>query len=114
MGNPNWKDKWPSADLEALVFKREVEKKTFGQIADELNQHENSCARRYRQIVAAREPAPSIVPEPKPQCVPLHRQMGIETYTHMQAILSDPNGLRGKRNFPHWYRMPVTLAKVFA
>lgn len=47
---------------------------------------------------------------------PLHRKLGIETYVHMQAILGDPNGVRGnKRNqtFAHWYRYPVTLAKVW-
>ena len=46
---------------------------------------------------------------------PLHRKLGIETYIHHQAILCDPNGIRGNKSLQtnaHWYRMPVTLAKI--
>lgn len=48
----------------------------------------------------------------------LHRELGIKTYTHMQAVLHSPGGRfsRGVRNEQvnaHWYRMPVTLPKVF-
>jgi hypothetical protein len=117
MDNRHWRDKWSAADLAILVCKRETEKKRFVQIAIEMERPEGSCWRRYTQIVAAREPAPSIAPEQKPRRIPFHRQMVIETYTHMQAILCDPNGIRGNKqvsNNAHWYRMPITLAKVLA
>jgi hypothetical protein len=110
------RDLWSQADIDVLVQKREVEKKKFSEIALEMGRPEGSCWRRYTQIVAAREPAPSIVPEPRPRRVPFHRQLGIETYTHMQAVLWDPAGRLGnKRRMTdlHTYRMPITLAKVF-
>ena len=110
------RDLWSQDDLDMLVRKREVENKTYIEIAQEMGRPEGSCCRRYTQIVAAREPAPSIVPEPKPRRIPFHRQMGIETYTHMQAVLWDPAGRLGnsRREVGHSYRMPITLAKVFA
>jgi hypothetical protein len=51
---------------------------------------------------------------------PLHRRLGIETYTHMQAVLfhpfdghkAPPRWLLRHPVFSHWYRVPVTLAKV--
>jgi len=119
MGNPNWIDKWSPADLLALVHKRDIEKKTFPQIGIELGQHEASCARRYHQIVALRTPK-ELRPAPRPR-VPLHRQLGIETYVHLQAILHPPfdgrrsgSWLKGQPVYAHWYRMPITLPKVFA
>ena len=48
---------------------------------------------------------------------PLHRRLGIETFVHMQAVLFDTNGRWNnspdRNTFAHWYRVPVTLAKVF-
>jgi hypothetical protein len=116
MANPNWIDKWPPDDLKQLVHKREVEKKSFAAIAVEMGQNEGSCGRRYREIVAARLPD-EIKPQPRRRFAPLHVELGIETYVHQQAVLGEPGGLWGnKRNqsFSHWYRYPVTLAKVFA
>lgn len=111
------RDLWSQADLDLLVHKREVEKKKYPVIAQEMGRPEGSCWRRYMQIAAARDPAPSIVPEPKHRRgVPFHQQLGIETYTHMQAVLWDPAGRLGnKRRMAdlHTYRMPITLAKVF-
>jgi hypothetical protein len=110
------RDLWSQADLDLLVHKREVENKTYIEIAAEMSRPEGSCWRRYTQIVAAREPVPSIVPEPRPRRIPFHRQMGIETYTHMQAVLWDPAGRLGnKRRLTdlHTYRMPITLSKVW-
>lgn len=110
------KDLWTQADLDLLVKKREIENKKFIDIALEMNRPEGSCWRRYTQIAAAREPAPSIVPEPR-QRIPFHRQMGIETYVHLQAVLWDPAGRLGNKRRQadlHTYRMPITLAKVFA
>lgn len=109
------KDLWSQDDLDLLVRKREAEKKTFIAIAKEMGRPEGSCWRRYVQIVAAREPAPSIIPEPKPRRIPFHRQLGIETFTHMQAVLWDPAGRLGnKRRLAdlHTYRMPISLARV--
>lgn len=47
----------------------------------------------------------------------LHRLLGIKTYVHHQAVLFDPlaQGGRGRnwaRTDQHWYRYPVTLARV--
>jgi hypothetical protein len=109
----HWRDKWLQADLDLLVSKREVEKKTFVAIAVEMQRPEGSCWRRYVQIVAAR--GQIVVSRQKPRHIPLHEQMGIATYIHMQAILCDPNGIRGNKqvqNNAHWYRMPITLAKI--
>ncbi len=121
MGNPNWVDGWSQADLDRLVTLREVEKKKFREIAAEMNRPEGTCFHRYTKIVRAREPSPSIVPEEKPRRVPLHEQLGIKTYVHMQAILHGPfdgrragGALKGNYIQSHWYRVPVTLAKVFA
>jgi hypothetical protein len=111
------RDLWPQADLDLLVQKREVEKRKFVDIAAEMGRPEGSCWRRYTQIVAAREPAPSIIPEPRPRRLSFHEQMGIKTYVHMQAILFDPAGILGNKRLRtdlHTYRMPITLAKVFA
>lgn len=111
------RDLWSQSDLDMLVHKREVEKKTFVEIAQEMERPEGSCWRRYTQIVTARDPAPSIVPEPKPRRLSFHQQLGIKTYTHMQAVLWDPAGRLGnKRRMTdlHTYRMPITLAKVLA
>lgn len=115
MANPNWIDKWSSADLERLVYLREIEKKTYPEIEDIMGFPEASCARRYRQIVAGRPPEEK--PKRRPYRVPEHVKLGIDTYTHLQAILFDSNGIWGNkrdRSFQHWYRVPVTLAKVFA
>jgi len=115
MANPNWLDKWSADDLKQLVHKREVERKSFAAIAVEMNQNEGSCGRRYREIVAAR-PAEERKPRAGRRPVPVHQELGIETYTHMQAILCDPSGTWGNKKrpaFAHWYRMPITLAKVF-
>ena len=45
---------------------------------------------------------------------PLHRRLGIETYVHNQAVLCNPYEFRGghRQMNAHWYRYPVTLAKV--
>lgn len=114
------RDLWSQADLDLLVHKREVEKKKYPEIAQEMGRPEGSCWRRYTQIVAAREPAPSIVPETKHRRgVPFHRQLGIETYTHMQAVLCSPydgrlgQGVKSQPVNSHWYRYPITLPKVF-
>jgi hypothetical protein len=114
MDNRHWRDKWEQSDLDLLTHKREVEKKTFIAIAEEMQRPEGSCWRRYTQIVAAREPAPSIIPADRPRRLSFHEQMGIKTYTHMQAILFDPAGRLGnsRREFGHSYRMPITLAKI--
>jgi hypothetical protein len=110
------RDLWSQADLDLLVHKREVEKRKFIDIAEDMGRPEGSCWRRYVQIVAARAPAPSIVPEPRPRRIPFHQQLGIETYTHMQAILFDPAGRLGNSRLEtsaHSYRMPITLSKVW-
>lgn len=112
------RDLWSQADLDLLVHKREVENKKFIDIAAEMGRPEGSCWRRYTQIVAARDPAPSIVPEPKPRRIPFHEEMGIKTYTHMQAILCSPydgrlgQGVKSQPVNSHWYRYPITLAKI--
>lgn len=114
------RDLWTQADLDLLVHKREVEKKTFSDIAQDMGRPEGSCWRRYVQIAKAREPAPSIVPAQRPRRIPFHREMGIETYVHHQAVLHSP--FDGRRSagwmkvqpvYAHWYRVPVTLAKVW-
>lgn len=116
MANPKWIDKWSPDDLKQLVYKREVERKSFAAIAVEMNQNEGSCGRRYREILAARVPEETPQPRGGRQPVPVHKELGIDTYTHLQAILCDPNGVRGVKQSQtnaHWYRMPITLAKVF-
>lgn len=48
---------------------------------------------------------------------PLHRRLGIETYVHLQAILTDPNGRRGnsrENTNDHLYRVKVTLPRIIA
>jgi hypothetical protein len=117
MGNPNWVDKWSLEDLKQLVFKREVERKSFPAIAVELGKNEGSCGRRYREIVALREPEE---PKPRPgrRPTPLHEELGIKTYTHMQALLFSPHdgrfgtGIKSQPMNAHWYRYPITLPKV--
>lgn len=119
MPNPNWIDKWSPDDLRQLVYKREVEKKSFAAIAVEMGQNEGSCGRRYREIVAAREPEEER-PAPRPGRRPalLHEELGIETYTHMQALLFSPHdgrfgvGIKSQSMNSHWYRYPITLAKI--
>lgn len=49
----------------------------------------------------------------------LHVELGIKTFTHMQAVLHAPGGrfsrgIKGEQVNAHWYRMPITLAKVWA
>jgi len=45
---------------------------------------------------------------------PLHEQLGIQTYTHMQVILRDSMpGRKQVNSSAHWYRMPVTLPKIW-
>lgn len=119
MANPNWIDKWSPDDLKQLVHKREVERKSFAAIAVEMGQNEGSCGRRYREIVAARPRED--VPQPRPGRRPalVHEELGIETYTHMQAILHSPfdgrrsaGWLKKQPVYAHWYRMPITLAKI--
>jgi hypothetical protein len=119
MANPGWVDKWSLEDLKQLVYKREVEKKSFPAIAIELGQNEGSCGRRYREIVALRKPEEEPQPRPGRRPTPLHEELGIETYVHQQAILHSP--FDGRRSagwmkvqpvYAHWYRVPVTLARV--
>lgn len=44
----------------------------------------------------------------------LHRELGIETYVHMQAVLHVPlGGFQREQVNAHWFRMPITLAKVW-
>jgi len=118
MANPNWLDKWSADDLKQLVHKREVERKSFAAIAVEMNQNEGSCGRRYRQIVALREPDEMPKPRSGRRPVPLHEELGIETYTHMQALLFSPHdgrfgmGIKSQPMNAHWYRYPITLAKI--
>lgn len=118
MANPTWIDKWSPEDLKQLIYKREIEGKSFAAIAVELGQNEGSCGRRYRQLVALREP--ELTPKPRPGRRPpsLHEELGIETYTHMQALLFSPHdgrfgvGIKSQPMNAHWYRYPITLAKV--
>jgi len=117
MANPTWIDKWSPDDLKQLVHKREVERKSFAAIAIEMGQNEGSCGRRYREIVAARPPEEEV--KPRRRRVPLlHVELGIETYTHMQALLFSPHdgrfgkGIKSQPMNSHWYRYPITLAKI--
>ena len=112
-GNPHWKDGWSQEDLDTLVFKRETERKKWKVIAAEMNRPLKTCYDRYGKVLRLR-PAPSIVPEEKPRSIRLHEELGIQTYVHRQAILSDPNGVWGSHSSNHWYRVNITLPKVFA
>lgn len=119
MANPLWVDTWSEADLETLVSKREIGRKTYKEIAAEMNRPWQTVYDRYVKIVKARPPAesaveaPSVVPLLR-EIPPLHKELGIETYVHMQAVLHTPVGGWPKREQvnAHWYRMPITLAKV--
>lgn len=75
----------PRADLEAFkAYQREYQK---------------HYKRAYR---AARRAARS-----------LHQELGIQTYVHMQAVLHVPlGGFQREQVNAHWFRMPITLAKV--
>jgi hypothetical protein len=96
---------WSAEDLARLVASRESGKR-WADVATELNRPLPSCFDRYSRIVRERGPVATPVPSlPKFKATPLHQELGIETYVHMQAIACDPRG----RPF-----MPVTLAKVFA
>ena len=118
MPNPNWIDKWSPDDLKQLVYKREVEKKSFAAIAIEMGQNEASCGRRYREIVASR--VPEEAPKPRPsRARPLHVELGIKTYVHRQAVLHSPfdgrrsaGWLKVQQVYAHWYRVPITLARI--
>lgn len=108
------RDLWTKEDLDMLVHKRDVEKKKFILIAAEMGRPEGSCWRRYVQI-AGRRPRPATPRRVKPEHVPVHRELGIETFVHMQAVLFDPAGILGNKRRSgdlHTYRMPITLAKV--
>ena len=117
MANPGWVDKWSPDDLKQLVYKREVEGKSFAAIAVEMGQNEGSCGRRYREIVAARPPEEP-KPQPRRRSRPLYEELGIKTYTHMQALLFSPHdgrfgvGIKSQPMNAHWYRYPITLAKI--
>jgi hypothetical protein len=121
MANPGWVDKWSLEDLKQLVFKREVERKSFAAIAVELGQNEGSCGRRYREIIALREDQPLSAPAETEKSArrAVHKSLGIETFVHMQAILCSPydgrfgQGNKSQSMNAHWYRYPITLAKVF-
>lgn len=120
MANPNWVDKWSLEDLKQLVHKREVERKSFAAIAVEMGQNEASCGRRYREILARREMKAAEGPSepPSASAAPVHKCLGIETFVHMQAILCSPydgrfgQGIKSQSMNAHWYRYPITLAKV--
>lgn len=116
-GNPNWIDGWSQDDLDSVVYKREVERKKWHIIATEMGRPLKTCYDRYGKVLRLR-PAPVFVePAPKPKPLSLHEELGIQTYVHRQAILCDPNGVHGSRSTKcgfHWFRVEITLAKVFA
>lgn len=109
---------WSEADLELLVEKREIEGKKWHVIAAEMSRPLGTCSDRYYRIVRAREPAPSIIPEPRKPS--LHEEMGIETQVYRVPVLDDPR--LGRRydqigcawSHQHRYRESITLAKVLA
>lgn len=108
-------DTWSDDDLDLLVFKRGKERKKWSVIASEMNRPLGTCFHRYNKIMQESEPAPSIVPEPKPRKLSLHEELGIKTFVHRQAILFDPHGSKGRnweRTDAHWYRYNVTLARI--
>ncbi len=117
MANPLWVDTWSDADLETLVNKREIERRTYKEIAAEMNRPWQTVYDRYVKIVKARPAAaleaPSVVPLLR-EIPPLHKELGIETYVHMQAVLHTPvgGGMHREQVSAHWFRMPITLAKV--
>ncbi|WP_441235638.1 hypothetical protein [Bradyrhizobium sp. 930_D9_N1_4] len=118
MDELHWRDQWSADDLKQLVHKREVEGKSYPEIAVEMSRNMGSVGRRYRELVAARPQ----IEEPKPRSgrrpALLHEELGIETYTHMQAILFSPHdgrfgkGIKSQPMNSHWYRYPITLAKI--
>lgn len=121
MANPKWVDTFSQADLDLLVHKREVERKQFPTIGLEMNRPWKTCFDRYTKIVRLRERDEDITIVPAIVAGPpsLHSELGIETFTHMQAVLHSPGGkysrgIKGEQVNAHWYRMPVTLAKVWA
>lgn len=118
MANPLWVDTFTQADLDLIVFKREVERKQFPLIGREMNRHWKTCFHRYTRIVKQRI-EPAIVPKVRTRRPTLSQELGIETYVHLQAVLHSPGGrysrgIRGEQVNAHWYRMPITLAKVWA
>jgi len=120
MANPKWVDTFSQVDLDLLVHKREIERKQFPAIGLEMNRPWKTCFDRYTKIVRLREKeeGTTIVPS-QPVRNSLLEDFGIKTFTHMQAILHSPGGkysrgIKGEQVNAHWYRMPVTLAKVWA
>lgn len=114
MANPNWQDKWTPAELEALIVKRRVEGKTWQQISRELGKPLQSCHRRAQALLSALPhiEAPTIATE-----LPLHVQLGIETYQVKRAVTDYVGGFdrtRGQYFSPHEYRAVVTLPRVLS
>lgn len=126
MASPLWVDTWPPADLDTLVYKREIERKKWGVIASEMSRPLGTCFHRYTKIARARDP--EIVAQPEQRKQSLHEELRIETFVHRQAVLCEPDGGRGRKgeygsgydpinrcwSNNHLFRASVTLAKVFA
>lgn len=106
---------WTSEDLATLMHKRNIERKPFEVIGTEMKRPRSSCSRVWWQHNVEPEiAAPSIVSD---ESQPLHRELGILTFVHRQAVTDYVGGFNretGQYFSPHEYRARVTLPKVIA
>ncbi len=125
-----WLSTWTDADDAALIHKREVECKGMPAAALEMGRALRSCYDRYAKLVAARSVAEPIIviaePTPRPERS-FHAKLGIKTFVHRQAVLTELSFSAGKRSEDGWgydkvnrcwsnshlFRASVTLPRIW-